>query len=118
MADQQPGPIPYLDLINAGLSQVLVGLPTVFAAYKILYAMLHQVDPGLTFEQYNQRLADRAGEVKDFAQNWFESHGYEKRPDGSWVKVGGGVVSANPVSSQTITTTVPGGLMTSASPKP
>lgn len=86
MAVNQQGPLPYLDLINAGLGQILVGLPVAMAAYKLLYALFKREDPGLTFEQYNARLLAEGGEIKDFAVQWFEAHGFVKQDDGSWVK--------------------------------
>ena len=83
---EEKGPIPYIDLINAGLGQVIIGLPIALAAYKILHAMLKHADPAMTFEQYNARLAANADDVVDFAQNWFAAHGYVKQADGSWRK--------------------------------
>lgn len=85
MADEK-GPLPYLDVINAGLGQVLVGLPLLFAAYRLLHAMLKAKDPGLTFEQYNEKLRTTSTEITDFSTDWLTLHGYVQQADGAWLK--------------------------------
>ncbi len=84
MPDDAKGPIPVIDVINAGLGQVLTSLPLILGAYQILYLIWKKMDPTLTFADYNQRLLDESVSVKDFSAQWLESHGYVKQPDGTW----------------------------------
>ena len=80
-------PIPYLDLVNGALTQVLAFLPAAQAAYLLLYRMLQNSEPDLTFEEYNQRMKARWETLQSEGTEWFLSHGYEKQqPNGPWVK--------------------------------
>ena len=82
------GPIPYLDLVNGGLGQVLTLLPLAFTAYKLLHSIWASGTPGLTFEEYNAKLLAASDKVDTFAETWLTTHGYQKQADGSWTAPG------------------------------
>jgi len=103
--DTTKGPIPYVDLVIAGLGQVNVAIPLIVMAVQALFSIWKKAqtdtfeawqaqNPGGTLAQWQAIMFDkfcdgylRQEAALGLAENeaWFISHGYRKDETGAWV---------------------------------